>query len=83
MTTNANMNPMQLMSMVRKSGNPQQFIYNMVQERMGNNPVFANLLNLAQSGRGKEVEEIARNMMKERGLDFDKEFNGFKKFLGL
>lgn len=81
MTTN--MNPMQLIAMMRKSGNPQQFVQNIVQERMGSNPLFANLLSLAKDGRGNEIENIARNMMKERGLDFDKEFNSFKQTFGL
>lgn len=81
MTTN--MNPMQLMAMMRQSGNPQQFVCNLVEERMGGNPLFANLLALAKNGRGNEIEAIARNMMKEQGRDFDKEFNSFRKSLGL
>ena len=31
----------------------------------------------------KGIEDIARNMYKARGLDFDKEFNAFKQLLGL
>ena len=42
-----------------------------------------NLLQLAQNGKGVEIEQIARNIMKEKGLDFDKEFNSFKNNLGL
>ncbi len=80
MTTNVN--PMQLISMVKKSQNPKQFVYNIVEENMGSNPLFANLLNLAKSNNASEIEAVARNMFKEKGLDFDKEFNTFKQNFG-
>jgi hypothetical protein len=44
---------------------------------------MSNLLSLAKQGDGKSIENIAKNMMKEKGLDFDKEFNSFKNTLGL
>lgn len=78
-----NMNPMMLMNMLRGSSNPQQLAMNMIQSQVGNNPFFANLLSLAQAGKGNEIETIARNMLKERGLDFDKEFNSFRRTMGL
>ncbi|MBR4983841.1 MAG: hypothetical protein IKY94_14950 [Lachnospiraceae bacterium] len=49
---------------------------------MGSNPLFANLLNLAKSNNASEIEAVARNMFKEKGLDFDKEFNTFKQNFG-
>ena len=42
-----------------------------------NNPMIANLVNLSKNGDKEQVEQIARNMCKERGIDFDKEFNAF------
>ena len=50
---------------------------------MGNNPIFSNLLALAKNNKGEEIENIARNLCKERGVDFDKEFNSFRQNLGL
>ena len=44
MTTNTN--PMQILQFVKKSKNPQQAVYNMVEKQMGNNPIFSNLLAL-------------------------------------
>ena len=41
------------------------------------NPIFGNLIKMAQNGDIKGVEEFARNVFKERGLDFDKEFSQF------
>lgn len=67
-----------------KKGNPQQNVMNLLQQRANEgNPLFKNMLNLAQSGNTKEIENIVRNMAQERGLDFDKEFNSFKRTFGL
>lgn len=73
---------MQFMDMIKK-GNPQQNMLNILQERAQGNPMFANMLSLAQSGNTQEIENIARNVAKEKGLDFDKEFNSFKQMFGL
>ena len=72
-----------LINMIKNSPNPQELAYNTLSKQYGGNPFFANLLNLAKNGQGDQIETIARNMMKERGLDFDKEFNSFKQNLGL
>ena len=48
-----------------------------------NNPVMGNLISLAEKGDYKAVENFARNIYKEKGGDFDKDFaafmNNFKK----
>ena len=43
----------------------------------------ANLLSLAKQNRSADIEQIARNICKQSGKDFDKEFNAFKQMLGL
>lgn len=80
MPTNPNF--IQFINMIKK-GNPQQNMLNVLQERAQSNPMFANMLSLAQSGNMQEIENIARNVAKERGLDFDTEFNSFKQMFGL
>lgn len=79
----SNMNPMQMMQFIRNSGNPQQFIMNMLEQQSGNNPMMANLLNLAKQNKTSDIEQIARNMLKEQGRDYDKEFANFKQMFGL
>lgn len=79
----SNLNPIQLIGMMRKSGNPQSFMINMLESQGEGNPMIANLVTLAKNNDEKAIEQIARNVMKERGLDFDKEFEDFKKQLGL
>jgi len=66
-----------------KSTNPQQLVMGMLQQQAQSNPIFANILTLAQNGNTQEIETIVRNMAKERGVDFDKEFNSFKQTFGL
>lgn len=75
----------QMLKMVqelRNSGNPQEVLINIIEQNSQNNPVMNNILSLAKEGKTSEIENIARNMLKEQGLDFDNEFNNFKKVFG-
>lgn len=76
-------NPMQLLQMIKRGQNPQQLIMNILQQNMQGNPLYENLYNLAKNGKTQDIETIARTISKERGIDFDKEFNSFKNSLGL
>lgn len=67
---------------IAKNGNPQQLVMEMLQQKANQNPLFANILSLTQNGNTAEVENIVRNMAKEKGIDFDKEFNSFKQMFG-
>ena len=42
------------------------------------NPILGNVINMAQKGDTTGVENFARNICKQKGLDFDKEFNKFR-----
>ena len=68
-----NNNPINIIKMLMTKGNPQQMLKKMV----GNNLMINNLIDMAQSGNSKGVEEFARNFYKERGKDCDKEFKEF------
>lgn len=83
MLVGSNMNVMQLLQMVQNNPNPPAFIMEMLKSQSGSNPLFANLLILAQNGNKAGIEEIARNIYREKGLDFDKEFNSLKQLLGV
>ena len=76
------MNPLSIIQMM-KSGNPQQFM----QQIMGNsqimsNPMMKNTMQMAQSGDAKGIEQMARNLCKEKGLDADEMFNQLKSRFG-
>ena len=80
---NYNVNPMQLIQMIKNGQNPQQLLMSVLQQRTQGNPLYENLYNLAQQGKTGDIETIVRTIFKEKGLDFDKEFNSFKQMLGL
>ena len=73
-----NVNPMQLIQMIKQGQNPQQLMMQILQQQ-ANTPLGANLLKLAQNGQTAEIEKIARNLCKEKGVDFDQEFSNFRK----
>ena len=68
-----------LKSFMQQQVNPQQLLMNFMQQRNNNNPMINNLINMAQKGDSKGVENFARNLFKEQGRDFDKEFSDFMK----
>ena len=73
------MNLMNIMQMI-KGGNPQQIIQQMLTDncQFANHPIVMNMLDMAKSGDISGIEQIGRNIAKEKGIDFDKEFSKFK-----
>lgn len=77
-----NINPnsvIQFVNMVQSNQNPQQLVMNMLSERANTNPVYKNLADMIQAGNTQGVEDVVRNIAKERGINFDQEFNSFKQ----
>ena len=75
------MNPMQMLQGMR---NPHQFLQQMMGDRqMMSNPIIKNALGMAQKGDSKGIEQMARNLCKEKGIDADKAFESFKSQLGM
>lgn len=71
-----NMNPMQLMKAMQ---NPQQFIQSMMgNSQIMHNPMAKNVLGMAQKGDTKGIEQFARNLCKEKGLNPDDVMNQVK-----
>lgn len=77
------MNPMEIIQMIKGGQNPEQIAMNLIMMRMGNTPMGKNLMDLAKLGKTSDIEAIARNMAKQKGLDYDKEFAAFKENFGL
>jgi len=72
--------PMQLIKNYMTGGlTPKGIVKNMAK----NNPIFNNLIDMAEKGDNKGVETFARNYLKERGLDYDKEMANMKKTLNI
>jgi hypothetical protein len=76
------MNPMDIIAMIKSGKNPQQVMLSYLERGMvDGNPVMTNLFNLAKQNRTADIEQFARNLCAERGVDFDKEFTSFKEGL--
>lgn len=46
------------------------------------NPMAKNVFEMMQKGDRKGTEEMARNMLKERGLDPDEVYKQFRSMIG-
>ncbi len=75
--------PMQLLQMIKNGKNPQQLILGILDKEAQTNPIYKNLSTMAKEGRTKDIERFARNLAEAQGYDFDKEFNAFRKNYGL
>lgn len=72
------MNIMNVFQMIN-SGNPKQIVMKMMNNpQIANNPMAKNMFEMAKNGNLKGIEEMGRNIAKERGVDFDKAFSDFK-----
>ena len=55
-----------------KGGNPQQFIQQIIgNNQIMENPMAKNVIDMAQNGNMQGIEQMARNLCKEKGLDAD------------
>lgn len=72
------MNPINIIKQYMMKGFTPQTI---LSKMSGNNPILNNVISMAQNGDTQGVENFARNICKQRGLDFDKEFSKFKNDL--
>lgn len=70
------MNPLNMIKGMMGNMNPKNIVMNMLKNN--SNPIFANLIEMANKNDVKGLEQFARNYMKDNGRDYDKEFNEFK-----
>lgn len=71
------MNPIQMIKGMTGMSNPKEMVMQMLGQN-NSNPIFNNLMDMANKGDTKGIENFARNLFKEQGKDFDAEFNKFK-----
>lgn len=75
------MNPLQMIKLAMSGGkNPQEIVKQMIGNN--NNPIIQNLVKMAENGDYQGVENVARNMFKEQGRDFDAEIKEFQNLIG-
>lgn len=74
----ANLNPMQLMMML-KNGNPQQVAQQIIQSNFSNNPQMQQLIQLGLKGDTQKLQQIATQVFCAQGKNFNNEFETFMK----
>ena len=62
---------------IKQQGNPKDLLINFFMTQNPKQPMLNNLFKMAKEGDSAQVEKFARNLFKEIGRDFDKEFNSF------
>lgn len=67
--------PVSIVNMLKNKISPEIIVKQMA----GNNPILANVIKMAESGDDAGVEQFAKNICKERGLNLEKEMEEFKK----
>ena len=75
-------NPFQVIGMIKNGQNPQQIIMNLL-EQQNSSPMYKSLKNMIHNSKIDEIEDFARNYVNSQGGDFDRDFNAFKKNIGL
>lgn len=74
------MNPFQMLGAMK---NPQAFIQQMMNNsQIMQNPMAKNAMEMAQQGNMQGIEQMARNLCKEKGLNADDVFNQIKSGFG-
>jgi hypothetical protein len=66
------------LTMIRQGKNPEQMMMWVLETKMKGTPMGDNLINLARQGNTGEIERIARNLVSQNGMDYDKEFKAFR-----
>lgn len=80
------MNPLMMIGqMIKNGGNPQQIFQQMMWNNpdLNNNPIMKNAFEMAQKGDFKGVEELARNLCKEKGINPDEAIEKVRQQLGM
>lgn len=69
-----NINPMQLIQMIKTGQNPQQLLMKILEERAVATPMGANLLEMVKQNRTNDLEVFTRNYLASQGKDLDEEY---------
>lgn len=74
------MNPINVLRMIK---NPQQLMQQIAgNNKIMSNPMVQNVMQMAQQGNMRGVEQMARNLCQEKGLNADEVFNQVKGRFG-
>lgn len=75
-------NPLQMIGMLNGKDNPQQMMGQMMTQQLQGNPLFQRAQQMAQGKSPQELEQVAKNLCQQRGIDLDSAMNQFKQMMG-
>lgn len=61
----------------------QEMMLKMMQGQLQNNPLFRRAQQMAAGKSEKELEQIAKNLCEQRGMNIDQAMEQFKKQFGI
>lgn len=71
-------------NIIQVLGNPQQFLQKVIgNNQIMGNPMARNAVEMMQNGNAQGIEQMARNLCKEKGLNADDVMNQLKGRFGL
>lgn len=68
-------NPINMIKMMMGKMSPKEMVMGVLKNN--SNPIMGNLMEMMEKGDEKGIENFARNVCKERGINFDKDFKDF------
>lgn len=72
----ANINPLQLIQLIRSRG-PQGTAEYIAQTNFPNNPLIENVLEMGRQGNQQGLEQTAQQLFRQSGRDYATEMNDF------
>lgn len=75
-------NPMQTMGMLNQMGNPQQMMNQLMSSQLQGNPLFQRAQQMAQGKSPQELEQVAKNLCQQRGIDLGMAISQFNQMMG-
>ena len=76
----ANLNPLQLLSMIKR-GNPQVIAQQLFQNNFSSNPDMQNLMQMAMKGNSQGIQQFAQQYFGRQGMDFNTEISNFMRLI--
>lgn len=71
-------NPFQTMGMLSGKSNPME----LMAQQFQSNPLFQRAQQMAEGKSPEELEQVARNLCQQRGIDIDAAMKQFQQIMG-
>lgn len=70
--------PQPIINMIKNKMTQGMTPKGIVQQMVGNNPIFMNVMQMAEKGDNDGVEKFARNICEQKGINYDEQLQALK-----